>query len=664
MVAVHAATASSTGVLGPQPLGLGGMELQLCLGQIPEATAGAYGSAGRVQFLEEVTATFCQNCGDTVRAVSSVVGTQPGTPRHRDALTFHKSVAAREVRQRLADLHVHELIVQTQPVVVCVEEHECFISPGCALVTLRGLPSDWCQPGAIPAILASAGYADLEILAEYGVPWRLPDGTPHPTILRGDIQLAMVRVSDDDCDLHRLPRKFHYTERSFCKISVKPAPTTPLQPPPSSFRPSPAATATPNPGSARRMRRRQRQRGRTSSTTTSPAPTPSSARDPSPATAHPAPASVAQPPPGFPFRLPRQSSPADMPAPRLLPAPDSDSHQPSSPPPTTADLLTVHPRQPSATHAPICSPSHAPMQLDVPARPPLTTPDASRPHALDRAATHAGPSPPPANTPSPSSRHPAAALPQPQRLGIYLPPNKRAALDAPVSGQPSDCWGHARFVPAYHLRQQGWQPGESLGQRRRLTTALVDPLDAVADLGGRASSDRRCLGRTRSGSTAALAAQPDTLCFVPASPCDSPPAPAACLSDAATAMEEDQDIPGDTLPAACMLWYEDHLAGTQVARHVQHCAVRQAYLRTAHLWGCFEGVTQVSQIPPEIIAALRDALVQVTGDPDCLAHDLPELPDSPAALPSLCTPAQAHPRRNPARPRQAPRSYWSGGRPQ
>ena len=124
-------------------------------------------------------------------------------------------------------------------------------------------------------------------------------------------------------------------------------------------------------------------------------------------------------------------------------------------------------------------------------------------------------------------------------------------------------------------------------------------------------------------------------------------------------MEEDFNVPDDPLLEACKLWLEDNLTH-QVSAVVIQRALHRAYRLASGAWHDYASVCRPSELPPAICAALRAGIVDATGDPDSVAHDLPDVPDLSCSAPVPLTPAPDIPGRYPKRDRQPSRPYWAG----
>ena len=581
--------------LSPRPPALASPSLYFNMGQVPESVAGPYGSVDRKRFLLEASDTLLDGLGDVVDNAGPAVGTQAGSARHFEEICFLDTPEGRQARQSTADQHIYSVIVCGETVPIQVEEREGFVPAGCALVTLRFLPAEWRTSGAIAAVLASAGYRDLEI-QEFGVPKRRADGGRHTTVFRNDVQVAIVRTPSDDPTLAQLPRRFDYNG-GFCKLSVQckrpshhPRPvggTTAVNAPPAAGGQAPAP-------SARRIRRRQRARAReTRAAATGDDPSPSSR-------------------PAEPMRL----------SPGAAPSPPSPA---SAPPPTSIlrrrPATFATPTFTAPTRATLPSPS-APTTCTSPASPPTTT--LRHRHASSTTPTFTTmtratvPPSVPAASPTPSPPPPPA----------YVPPHRKRTAEPVANGQSPDQWGHAGFTPSTLLCRQGWTPGEPLGPRRgcRPRPALVTALDAVADLHGRLGrGDRRGVG--------------------------SQPCPVA------DSMDVDVTLPDDPLSGACMLWLEDNLVSGAVSPDCRQAAVRDAYVQDIQLWQQHAGASRPTEVPEALRDALRAAMAARTGDPDCVAHDLPPVLDEQAAVNTPDPPAI---RRYPRRARQPCQAYWLG----
>lgn len=587
-------------LISARPEALVPPSLFLHMGQVPESQAGPYLSEERSRFLSQLKHAFVSSHPEeAIHSSVTVAGTQFGSDRHLEEIRFQLDDVGRRARQQAADQQIHSLIIGDDTVPLLVEEREGFLPAGFSLVTVRFLPAEWSTVGAIPAILQAAGYTELEVLAEYGLRDRRPDGTLYDRMLRGDIQLAMVRTPVDDPDLARLPRRFHYAGRRFCKISVK------------SVRPetrvtsSPSASPTPQQPRAIRQRRRDRD--------------------------HAQPGVIAQElppaaprPPRDPTPPPRRAPPPPPPPPHPRPPPPT---HPSAPPPAGSNRFTSRQSvSPPATTAPPAQPASTP------------TPLASDTHMTYR------PSPRTRLPTTPSSLTASASRPP----APYVPPHrKRSASHATGDGQSPDTWGHAGFIPSAMLRQQGWAPGRPLGPvcAAGSATALTAPLDAVADLGGRPPSDRRCLGRSSVGPVQPVR----SVQFVG-------PSTAALPSTPAEAMDEDLVVPDEPLHATCMLWFEDNLVSRQVRRGDQLRVLHRLYMADQQLWREHAGASRVADLPAAVCDALRCGMIELTGDPDCVASDLPDPDDD---RPELGTPDPAQPRRS-LRASRPPEPYWAG----
>lgn len=241
---------------------------------------------------------------------------------------------------------------------------------------------------------------------------------------------------------------------------------------------------------------------------------------------------------------------------------------------------------------------------------------------------------------------PTASAPPPP--AAYIPPHRKRAAEAVTNGQPPDQWGHAGFVPSTHMCSQGWTPGQPLGRTRRCRprSALITALDAVADLHGRVGrDDRRCLGSQPCVSPTPCTAT-RTVQFVAESA-------AAAVADS---MDVDVTVPDDPLSGACMLWLEDNLVSGAVSHDCRQ-AVRAAYMQDTRLWRQHAGASRPTEVPEALRNALRIAMTALTGDPDCIAHDLPPVLDE---QPAVHTPDPPAMRRYPERTRQPCQPYWAG----
>jgi hypothetical protein len=141
-------------------------------------------------------------------------------PSQREEVRFSDVAAGRAARQAAADQGLHALVVRTETVPVLVIEQPGFVPPGCVLLTVRHLPAKWAVRGAIACILESAGY-EAEVVAEFGLPLHKADGVKYATIIRGDIQQAVIRAPADDFAFEALPRRFECDGTHYCKIQVQ-----------------------------------------------------------------------------------------------------------------------------------------------------------------------------------------------------------------------------------------------------------------------------------------------------------------------------------------------------------------------------------------------------------------------------------------------------------
>lgn len=208
--AVSGLAATAPGFLSPKTPCADGTALALYMGQLSEEVAGVFGSQARQQFEGTVFASVVSSLAPHVTRFVPPKNHTQGTLSSVWLVGFAQTGPATMAKQSQADSGRVVATLEDRQVEVPVR-----LTPGMqpadqTVLKVSNLPMDWAVKGLVRTLLECAGYGpEVVVQQEYGgeVAFSLVP-TTGPTLVRGDIAMAVVRAPVGDRELRSLPSCF------------------------------------------------------------------------------------------------------------------------------------------------------------------------------------------------------------------------------------------------------------------------------------------------------------------------------------------------------------------------------------------------------------------------------------------------------------------------